>query len=648
MIDLWIDDQPVQAQEGNSVLQAALSAGIEIAHFCSDCAVRTARHCGLCLVRIEGEEGLVFACRTPVRQGMKVLTHSDQINDAVRLKAAELFGSHPADCGVCVKAGDCAIQKICAKYRPDIKSKTTELKKRKLLNKINVTQDKCIQCGRCTAFLRKCGFPVSMETMPPVVCPDFLLSGTLVDLCPAAALTDATQKKLIRSWETVQTQSVDVTDIAGSPIKIETYQGEIIRVHSSNAATLISDKIRFCFDGLRINRLDRPYARIDGRLKECSWTEAFVTIASKMKSVPAHRMAALVGGFSDCESMLALKDLFALLEADAIDARPDPVMYFDLNSRQSWLFNTPFERIKEADALLTIGARICDQSPEIGFLLRQNRMPKAFIGDAADADLDYEFLGNSPQILKEIADGSGTASLMLKRARHPMIVVSDNVLQRQDAPAIMDMIYQIAQKYNVIREDWNGYNFVSAKVGLTAALELKMVSQTPLKPKIKKGEFDFVYLLNEENMTRADLGGAFTVYQGIYASAAAQEADVILPSLAFTEKRATYVNAEGRAQSTAVVCAPFGMAREDWKILRALSEYLETAPLPYDDLDDVRDYLAGENMIFYQRGEIARSENIPFGVSGQINNDPIKPVENVFDEEIYRQSENAALLKKEN
>ncbi len=646
MISLWIDNNPVLAQEGDSVLQAALSAGIEIAHLCDESQSGSENRCGLCLVEIAGKDDLVPACRTLVEEGMKVLTKTPKTEKAVRARAAELFSSHPADCATCVKAGNCDIQKICARYRPEIHSENVVCKTQKLLDWIDVTPQKCIRCGRCAAFLKKAGIIRTDTDVPPKHCPPFLLSGTLIDLCPSAALTDALTSKLTRSWETIKINSIDVTDAVGAGIKVETTkQHEIVRI-SPAPGCLISDKARFCSDGLHINRLDRPYARINGRLKECSWTEAFVTIASKIKETAPEKTAALIGDFADCESMLALKDLFALIGAKAIDARTDSQMYLDLNSRQSRLFNTPFSRIKDADFLLSVGARISDLAPAVGWQLRQNKMPKAFVGLNEEADLPYEVLGATPQVLKDILNGSGIGAVMLKRARKPMIVVGPSVLRRNDAAAVMDLICRICAKYDVIRSDWNGYNFLSQKTTLIGAAELGMITAEPLRPKIEKGDFDFVYLLNEDTVSRSQSGNAFTVYQGVYASRAAQDADVILPGLAFSEKKATYVNAEGRAQSTAVVSPPFGMAREDWKILRALSEYLGTAPLPYDDLEDIRDYLAGENVIFYNRGEITAADNVSFGTPGETEETPFYARDDIFDDELCRQSEYAVVLKK--
>ncbi|MBO4643124.1 MAG: molybdopterin-dependent oxidoreductase, partial [Alphaproteobacteria bacterium] len=420
--------------------------------------------------------------------------------------------------------------------------------------------------------------------------------------------------------------------------------GKIISAKPAETDGLISDKARFCLDGLSKNRIDRPYKRINGRLTECSWTEALTAVAEKMKTISADKMAGLIGEYADCESMLALRDLFALKGANAIDARPDG-MYFDTHSRQSWLFNTPFSRICEADALLCVGADVDALAPAVAWRLRQNPMPKGFVGKKTNSCLPYEALSNKPVILEDILNDLGRGAALLRQARKPMIIVGASVMQRSDAAAIMRLICQISQYYSVIREDWNGYNFLTDKTTVLGALELGLIPEEPLRPKMKSGRFDLIYLLNEDRFQRSDAPEAFVVYQGIYASDTAREADVVLPSLSFAEKKATYVNAEGRAQSTAVALPAFGQAREDWKILRALSEYLETAPLPYNDLDDIRDALAGKSIVFYSRGEIHKAENKEFGVAGKLSDEPIDSFCDSFADELSRQSEHAKMLR---
>ncbi len=545
----------------------------------------------------------------------------DNATEQAQKRAVKALARHPAACGRCVRAGACEIQDFCVQNRPDLPDFPYAPKLRKLSERISVEEGKCVGCGRCAAFLKQMGQPENGE-MPPVGKYDFPLSGTLIDLCPAAALTDATRRDVVREWDIVRRDSVDITDGVGAEIEIGTRGTEIVRVRAKNDGEVISDRARFGYARYGENRLDSPYVRENGRLKKCDWKTALTAVAEKMAATAPERMAGLIGNEADCESMLALRDLFALFRARAIDARPNgAAAYFDASSRLFRLFNTPFSFVAEADALLCVGARFDAEAPAIGRLIRMNDMPKAFVGDAPD--LPYDIIEKSAGALQNAFDDTGKIAKMLKRAKKPMIVVGLPVLNRPDAPAVMRLIFDLCLKYGVVRTDWNGYNLLNGRTGFIGAAELGLVPPEPLMPKIKSGAFDFVYLLNRDDFDRADAPGAFVAYQGIFASEAARKADVVLPALSCFEKRATYVNMAGNAAETARATPPFGQSREDWKILRALSELTPFAPLPYDDLAEVRDRMAGENVIFYHRDEIAPAEIKPFGVAGTVLNTPV-------------------------
>ena len=643
MTEFILDGTAVQAASGETVLQAALSAGIEITRLCSDPMLEVTGKCGLCLIEIEGEKELSLACETPVREGMKVSTDSAAVRAAVKAAAEKLLASHPADCAVCSKTGDCRIQNICVKYKPDLSLSGKASKKRKLLDWLQCVDEKCIKCGRCVAFLDKAG--VKNAQMPPLSCPPFPFSATLADICPAAALTETASREVLRSREMKRVQSIDVTDCVCAKIDLGIAKGRIVRAMPAGKRTVISDKARFCMEGLNVSRLTSPLRRVNGLLEECSWSQALATVAEKMNAVPADRMAGLIGDYADCESMLALSDLFALKNAKAIDARPDEEMRFDLKNRQSWLFNTPFSQICKADGLLCIGADTDKLAPAVSWRLRQNPMSKMFIGKMPELSSQFELLSETPLVLEDILNGLGRGASLLRQSRYPMIIVGQTVWQRPDAAAIMDLVYKIASTYEVIREDWNGYDFLTDKVSLLGALELGVMSETPLEPKIRRGDFDFIYLLNKDSFRHSDAPETFVVYQGIYNSEAAQDADVVLPALSFAEKKATYVNMRGKAQSTAVALPPVGQSKEDWKILRALSDFLGTAPLPYDDLEEIRDGLAGKSVIFYEREKSHPAENKAFGTAGTLSDTPISSRIDSFSDELSKHSETAKILR---
>lgn len=653
LLHFFINGREAQAPLGSTVLQACLSAHVEIPHLCFNEMLKTAGVCGLCLVCLENKSSKpVLACKTAVTEGMHVFTDTSAVREERCKRIRALLKIHPAGCTVCPRAGNCAIQKICFKYAPldmDVCVLPSQ-EKLKISPLVECTPDKCISCRRCVNFLKEAGTPAEKDSVPPETFPATELSGNLLEFCPAAALTDATAKRLLRSWELTRTDSIDVMDAVCRPVRIDSCGGDIVRILPRDAdeikGALISDKSRFSFDGLRVNRLDRPYTRVGGRLKECSWTEAFMALSSKMKTIRPERMAALIGDFADCESMMALRDMMELAGAKAVDARPGTA-WFDTENRSSWLFNTPVDDIAGADALLMVGVNLRRDAPVINWHVTQNPMPKACVGEKISLTFPCDFIGETPAFLEKILSGEEAFSKTLAKAEKPMIIVGTDVLERPDAAAVIDLVYKISEKYKVIRAGWNGYNLMHKKTSVVGALELGLISETPLRPRIKAGDFDFVYLLNDDSVTRDDLADSFVVYQGIYAGAAAQSADILLPSLAYTEKRATYVNMSGIAQSTAAVLPPFGSAREDWKILRALSEFLGTVPLPYDDLDGVRDYLAGENVIFFERGEAHPADPAPFGKPGELAQTPFKVSDGFFDgDEISRQSATMQALKK--
>ncbi len=663
MLELVVNGKTVSVAEGATVLEACIAAGEAVPHVCGSRELKTGGSCQMCLVGIEGRDRPVMSCCTPAEAGMRVSTETESVRKIRRTMVNLLLARHPADCNTCPKAGECPLQDACfaCGVGENAFSDNSEPAEEQNLGPLIETHlRRCILCGKCLRFLndvagisevtlkgRGSASQIKALVDGALACE---VSGNLIDLCPAGALTDKTARFLYRPWELTRTAGIDVMDAAGSNIYIDAAEGRIARIVPRNAPEIngpwISDKTRFAFDGLERDRLDRPYIRIDGCLKECSWTEAFMTAASKIKTVRPERIAALIGDFADCESMMALRDLLHSIGADAVDARTDDAAY-DVGCRQSWLFNTTFAGIEKADALLIIGADPRLEAPVVNLRLRANPMPKALVGTAADLTYPYEHLGDSPAVLEGLAAGTHPFAGVLKQAQRPMMIVGVQALCHPDGPAVLDAAYRIALSCGMISKEWNGFNLLQRKTSTVGALELGLIAAEPLRPKVREGLYDVVYLLNEGSLPREDLGGAFVIYQGIYATAAAHSADIVLPGLAYTEKRATYVNMEGRAQSTVPVLPPVGASREDWKILRALSEYLEK-PLPYDDLEDVRDHLAGGNIIFYRRGEICPAENTPFGKPGVLSSEPFALAADRFfgSDEICRHSKIMQAVKK--
>jgi len=169
-----------------------------------------------------------------------------------------------------------------------------------------------------------------------------------------------------------------------------------------------------------------------------------------------------------------------------------------------------------------------------------------------------------------------------------MIIIGSGVTDHPDARAIYETIGAFVDKNasNFLTEEWNGYNVLQRAASRAGAYE---VGFTTPSPEVAKTAAKFIWLLGADEISASDIPkNAFVVYQGHHGDRGAQLADIVLPGAAYTEKSGTYVNTEGRVQMTRAATSLPGAARTDWKIIRAVSEFLKV-PLPYDDVAQLRD-----------------------------------------------------------
>jgi NADH-quinone oxidoreductase subunit G len=492
---------------------------------------------------------------------------------------------------------------------------------------VKTEMTRCIHCTRCVRFATEiAGVPeigafgrgehMEIGTYVEKTLTSEL-SGNIVDLCPVGALTSKPYAFAARPWELTKTETIDVMDAVGSNIRVDS-RGEAVlrvlpRVHEDINEEWISDKTRHACDGLRVQRLDRPYIRgNDGKLKEASWDDALAVVASKMKALKPEQMAALSGNLTCAESVMALKDLLDNLAVRNRDCRQDGSM-FDVSSRANYLFNTSIAGIEQADMILLIGA-----NPRMEAAMVNARIRKTFLKGnlsvysiGAEADLNYPVYsyGADPRVLSDIVMGTHPLAGILSEAKNPMIVVGTAGLARTDGEAIFAAAKQISEKYGVVREDWNGFNVLNHAAGRVGALDLGFVPASggraiaDIFDGCKKAAIKLVYLLGADEFDMALLGNSFVVYQGSHGDDGAHRADVILPAATYTEKDATYVNLEGRVQRTKRAVFPVGQAKEDWKIIRALSDKLGK-PLAYDNLSQLRTAMEKIAPHFAKVGEI--------------------------------------------
>ena len=634
MPTLTIDGMEVEVEAGLTVLQACEQAGIEIPRFCYHERLSIAGNCRMCLVEMERAPKPIASCAMPVGDGMVITTNSPAVKKMRQGVMELLLINHPLDCPICDQGGECDLQDQAVGYGLDSSRYMEE--KRAVKDKtfgplIRAMMTRCIHCTRCIRFSNEiAGVPEMGATgrgehmevgtyIEKALTSE--LSGNMIDLCPVGALTSNPYAFNARPWELKKTESIDVMDAVGSAIRVDAKGPEVMRIlprlNEDVNEEWISDKTRFACDGLKRQRLDTSYVRRDGKLERASWNDAFAAIANKMKGLDGSRFAAIAGDLACAESMTALKDLTAALGSSNIDCRQDGAK-LDASMRGGYVFNTTIAGIEEADACLIIGANTRKEAPIINARLRKRYLMGGFsagmIGENVDLTFKCENLGAGSDTLTEIAGGKHSFSKILKKAKKPMLIIGQGALMRADGAAVLATARQIAEDFGMISDDWNGFNVLHTAAARVGGLDLGLVSDGV--DAILDGA-EVIYLLGADEIDTDKLGKAFVIYQGHHGDAGAHRADVILPGAAYTEKNATYVNTEGRVQRTRLAVFPLGEAREDWTIIRALSDVLDHK-LPYDTLSEVRARMVEINPVFAGDDQATGGEWGAFGSKGSL------------------------------
>jgi NADH-quinone oxidoreductase subunit G len=512
--------------------------------------------------------------------------------------------------------------------------------------------NRCIHCTRCIRFATEVA---GVEELGAVFRGEHMeistyvektltseLSANIIDLCPVGALTSKPYAFVARPWELRKTESVDVLDAVGSNIRVDSRAGEVLRVlprvNEAVNEEWISDKTRFAIDGLKRQRLDRPYVRdAQGKLAAASWADALAAVATKLKATQGARIAAIAGDQADVEALTALKDLMAALGSANLDCRQDGAR-LDPGCAAGWRFNSSIPGIDRCDAILLVGTNPRWEAPIINARIRKrwlaSRLPVAVIGPQHDLTYRSEYLGAGPATLAELADGKLAFAEVLRNAKAPMIILGQGALARADGAQVLALARRAAEALGVVKDGWNGFNVLHTAAGRVGALELGFVpgqggrDVAGILEGCERGEIDVVWLQAADEIDTSRLGKAFVVYQGHHGDKGAHRADVILPGAAYTEKNATYVNTEGRVQRGRIAIFPPGDAREDWKILRALSEVIGTR-LPYDTLPQLRARMTAINPIFGRVDAVVPAPWGAFGTPGAVEATPFRsPVEN--------------------
>lgn len=655
MPKIMINQQDVSVPEGMTVLQAATTLGIEIPTFCYHPKLSIAGNCRMCLVEMENCHKPIASCAMPVCEGMVIQTHTPAVKKARQSVLEFLLMNHPLDCPVCDQGGECDLQDIAVAYgrgrgRYTLHKRTVPDKKFGPL--IETAMNRCIHCTRCIRFaIEIAGVPeigafgrgedveIGLYLKQAITSE---LSGNLVDICPVGALMSKPYLSQARPWELSHTPSIDVSDGVGSAIRIDTRGLEVMRIlprpNDNVNECWISDKARFSYDGLKSQRLDRPYVRDgEGKLSPSNWNNAFEAIREALLPLKGPQIAGLVGNLMDGEAMIAFKDLMEALGSPHVDCRQEGAKC-QASPRCSYVFNTTLPGIEKSDFCLLIGTNPRWEAPLVNARIRKtylkSGLPIALIGPSYDMGYPVDWLGNDPLILEKILKGTHPLTKTLKTAKHPMMILGQSVLCRKDGDALLFLAREIAEKYGFVKpfasDPWNGFNVLHTAASRVGGLDLGLVpgpkgldTQAILKG-AATGKIKAVYLLGVDEIDLSSLQSAFVIYQGHHGDQGASFADVILPGAAYSEKSGTYVNTEGRVQQAFPALSPPGEAREDWKIIRALSDVLGCS-LPYATQEQVRDRMIAVNPLFEQMDEVQRSPWLPFGTQGSVLADPFDP-----------------------
>ncbi|EGP89990.1 unnamed protein product [Zymoseptoria tritici ST99CH_1E4] len=613
-VELTVDGKKVSIEAGSALIQACEKAGATIPRYCYHEKLMIAGNCRMCLVEVERAPKPVASCAWPVQPGMVVKTSSPLVHKAREGVMEFLLANHPLDCPICDQGGECDLQDQSMRYGAD-RGRFHELEGKRAVEDKNIgplvktSMNRCIHCTRCVRFANDVagapemgstgrGNDIQIGTYLETAL-DTELSGNVIDLCPVGALTSKPYAFRARPWELYHTETIDVLDGLGSNIRVDARGLQVMRVlprlNDDVNEEWINDKSRFACDGLSTQRLTTPLIRRDNQFQPATWENVLVEISEKFKELApkGDEVKFVAGQLVETETLVAAKDLANRLGSEnlALDQpQGSAPLAHGIDIRSNYAFNSKIVGVEEADAILLIGTNPRWEAALLNARIRKqwirSDLEVGVVGQDFESTFDYENLGANVNDLKKAL--SGSFGEKLKSAQRPMIIVGSGAVENSDAKAIYETVGSFVEKNkaNFQTPEWNGFNVLQRAASRTGAFEVGFAVQSPetanTKPKV-------VWLLGADEIDASDIPkDAFVIYQGHHGDRGAALADVVLPGAAYTEKGATYVNTEGRVQMSRAATSVYGAARDDWKIIRAVSEALG-APLPYDDVEALRD-----------------------------------------------------------
>jgi NADH-quinone oxidoreductase subunit G len=640
MPNIFINGREINAPEGITIIQACEFSDVEIPRFCYHERLAIAGNCRMCLVEVEGMPPKpVASCAMPISEGMKIHTDTPMVKKAREGAMEFLLANHPLDCPICDQGGECDLQDQAYQYGKG-KSNYHELK-RSVKDKdmgplIKTHMTRCIHCTRCVRFIEDVAGTTEIGAVnrgENMEITTYLeksisseLSGNIIDLCPVGALTSKPYAFKVRSWELQKTESIDIMDAVGSNIRIDSRGNEVMRILPALNEEIneewISDKARFCYDGLKYQRLDRAYIKKYNKFEAISIDEAVKIAAEKIKSLSSYEIAALTSDLSSVEENFAIKKLMEKIGSKNYECRlrNEKINYQD---RSSYLFNSKISSIDEADAILLVAVNPRKDAAVLNARIRKRWLTKklkvAAIGVSSDLTYDYENLGETEKSLENILNGESRFAKILSEAKNPMIIIGSDLAEAENGFQLMQYCKKIAEKYQLIRDDWNGFNFLSKSTGLINGLEIGFAQENSdinsILTKCQNSEIKLIILHSVDDHIDFDkLKNCFVIYIGSHGDKGVEVADLILPTAAFSEKERIYLNLEGRVQiSKRAVFAP-AEAKEEIDLIVKLAQELEF-DLGFNNLGGLR------KLIFSQFPHLAEINEVTSAIWQNSEND---------------------------
>ena len=615
MPKIIIDGKDFEVEENLSIIQACEVSGVEIPRFCYHEKLSVAGNCRMCLVDIEDARGMspkpVASCAMQVSDGLKIHTKTQRVKKAREGVMEFLLINHPLDCPICDQGGECDLQDQSVAY--GLGGSRYEQNKRSVENKdmgpfIKTEMNRCIHCTRCVRFSTEVsgsdeigaigrGRDMEITTYLDIAVKSEL-SGNVIDLCPVGALTSKPYAFSARPWELKQTESIDVMDAVGSNIRIDTKGNKVMRVLPRNNDEIneewISDKTRFFWDGLSLQRIDKPYLRENGKLRQVSWKKAIDVASDKLLNTNPKKIASITGDLVSIESIYSIKKLMDSIKSPNTECRQDGSKIN--GGREKWLFNSKLSGIDVSDGCLLIGT-----NPRIEAALINSRIVRkskeknysiGLLGNKSELNYNYDYLGDDPSIIYDLIDNNNPFCEKLSEMNKPIMIIGQGALKGDEGEDYLNLCIELANNYNFLKNDWNGFNVLHTAASRPGAMEIGFLPKERGKDLdqiidgYKKGDISTLFLLGADEIEISEKTDCFVIYQGHHGDKGANIADLILPSPSFNEQNGLFINTEGRIQESIRATFPIGEAKEDWEIISLISKKmgLENIDNSFEDL----------------------------------------------------------------